>query len=87
MKKLLILMMIVGASLVGNSAYSQVHVSVNFETDYPGYSYYTYPKWNGHYQDRAYYEHYHARFEREHRAYFHGRAFDHDRYDREHRRH
>ncbi len=39
--------------LLANSAYSQVHVAVNFETDYPGYSYYAYPKWNGHYQDRA----------------------------------
>lgn len=86
-KKLLFLSMIIAGSFVGaSSASAQVHVSVNFERDYPGYSYYKYPKWQGHYRDQAYYDHYHARFEREHKAYFHGRDFDHDRYDREHRR-
>ena len=85
MKKLLILMMIVAGSFIATSASAQVHVQVNFERDYPGYTYYSYPKWHGHYRDEVYYRHYHARFEREHRPYFHGREFDHDRWDREHR--
>jgi len=83
MKKLLIVMMIIAGSLVATSAKSQVHVSVNFERDYPGYTYYTYPAWHGHYRDRDYYEHYHRRFERRHRGYFRGREFDHDRFERE----
>jgi len=75
--------MIIAGSMAVQSASAQVHVSVNFERSYPGYTYYTYPKWHGHYRDRVYYEHYHHRFEREHRAYFRGRQFDHDRYERE----
>ncbi len=86
MKMLFILSMVLAGSLVATSAYSQVHLSVSFEKDYPGASYYTYPAWNGHYRDRVYYEHYHPVFERDHRAYFHGRTFDRARYDREHHR-
>lgn len=78
--------MIVAGSLAVQSASAQVHVSVNFERDYPGYTYYSYPRWHGHYRDHEYYEHYHARFEREHRTYFHGREFDRNRWDREHHR-
>jgi hypothetical protein len=85
--KLFALALIVAGSLAVESASAQVHVNVNFERDYPGYTYYSYPKWHGHYRDQAYYDHYHARFEREHRTYFHGRQFDHDRYDREHHGH
>ncbi|HVU56569.1 MAG TPA: hypothetical protein VHD83_16000 [Puia sp.] len=88
MKKLLILTMIVAGSLVASSAYSQVRVDAHIgitERDYPGYTYYTYPAWHGHYRDRVYYEHYHNRFYREHKRYFHGREFDHDRWER--RRH
>lgn len=81
--KLFALAMIVAGSLAVQSASAQVHVSVNFERDYPGYTYYSYPAWHGHYRDRAYYAHYHARFEREHRAYFRNRRFDHDRFERE----
>jgi len=81
--KLFALAMIVAGSLAVQSASAQVHVSVNFERDYPGYTYYTYPAWHGHYRDRAYYAHYHARFEREHRAYLRNRRFDHDRFERE----
>jgi len=83
MKKLFVLCLIVAGSFAVNSASAQVHVSVNFASSYPGYSYYTYPAWHGHYRDQAYYAHYHTRFERNHRAYFHGRAFDHDRFERE----
>ena len=56
---------------------------VVYENDYPGYAYYDYPAWNGHFHDRFYYAHYRPYFERDHRAYFHGRAFDHARYDHE----
>lgn len=87
MKKLLLLTMIVAGSFIATSASAQVHVNVNFERDYPGYTYYTYPRWHGHYRDRVYYEHYHGRFEREHRTYFRGREFDRERWERErHRR-
>src|ERR1700742_891551 len=83
-KRLFILSMIVAASLAINSASAQVHVQVGInESTYPGYTYYTYPAWHGHYRDHTYYEHYHARFYREHHAYFHGRDFDHDRFERE----
>ena len=83
--KLFVLALVIAGSLLANSAYSQVHVNVNlgFERDYPGYTYYTYPAWHGHYRDRVYYEHYHPVFEREHRPYFAGRRFDHERYERE----
>ena len=88
MKKLLILAMIIGGSLVANSAYSQIHIEAQFgptERDYPGYTYYTYPAWRGHYRDQVYYRHYRPVFYREHRQYFRGRRqFDHGRWDREH---
>jgi hypothetical protein len=83
MKKLFILCLIVAGSFAVNSASAQVRVSVGFESTYPGYTYYTYPAWHGHYRDQAYYAHYQPRFERNHRAYFHGRTFDHDRFERE----
>ncbi len=83
MKKLLVLALIVVASLVTTAAYSQVHVDVQLERDYPGYQYYNYPKWHGHYKDRVYYEHYHRTFEKRYHAYYHDRNFDHERFERE----
>jgi hypothetical protein len=80
--KLLILLMIVAGSLVFSSAGAQVQVTIS-ENEFPGYTYYTYPAWHGHYHDHAYYEHYHLRFYREHKAYFVGHRFDHDRFERE----
>ena len=53
------------------------------ETDFPGYAYYNYPAWNGHYRDRFYFEHYRPFFERDHRAYFHREGFDHARFERD----
>ena len=58
------------------------------EAEFPGYAYYDYPVWNGHYRDRYYFEHYRPFFEREHRAYFYHEGFnryrfDHDRFDHE----
>jgi hypothetical protein len=81
--KLFVLAMIVAGLLAVQPASAQVHVSVNFERDYPGYTYYSYPSWHGHYRDRDYYAHYHYRFEREHRAYIHEHRFDHERFERE----
>ncbi|HTI09100.1 MAG TPA: hypothetical protein VL832_11100 [Puia sp.] len=94
-KKLFILSMLVAGLFAANSAFSQVRVEAHvgigappppvvvYERDYPGYTYYTYPAWHGHYRDRFYYTHYRPYFEREHRAYFNGRRFDHDRFERE----
>jgi len=87
--KLFILAAIVAGSLAVTSASAQVHVAVGInEQAYPGYSYYSYPSWHGHYRDKVYYDHYHDRFYREHKAYFHDNAhFDHDRWEHEHHRH
>jgi hypothetical protein len=74
--------MIVAGALAFNAASAQVHVTVS-EREYPGYTYYTYPAWHGHDHDRVYFEHYHTRFRREHRHYFVGSRFDHDRFERE----
>ena len=80
-KILVMLVLVVATTFAANSASAQVRV--DFEARYPGYTYYTYPAWHGHYRDRYYYSHYHARFEREHRNYYAGRRFDHERYERE----
>jgi hypothetical protein len=91
MKKFAILIMIVAASLVGSSAYSQVRGEGRFgdgrfegrgfsERDYPGYNYYNYPSWRGHDHDRMYFEHYRRRFYRQHRRYFRDGRFYPDRY-------
>lgn len=83
--KLFIIGMIVAGSLTAGTASAQVrvHVAIN-ESTYPGYTYYTYPSWHGHYRDHVYYEHYHDRFYRDHKTYFAGERFDHDRFEREH---
>ena len=54
------------------------------ETEFPGYAYYDYPVWNGHYRDRYYFAHYRPYFERDHRAYFYGGRFDHARWGHDH---
>ncbi len=51
------------------------------ENEYPGYAYYEYPAWCGHYRDRVYFEHYRPWFYRDHRAYFYHGGFDHDRWE------
>ena len=86
MKKFAILIMIVAGSLAANSAYSQVRGEGRYgfsDRDYPGYNYYNYPTWRGHFRDRMYFEHYRHRFYRQHRRYFSrdGR-FDNDRWER-----
>src|SRR5882757_7260402 len=90
---IVILSLIIAGSFATNSAFSQVRVDaqigigspapVIYERDYPGYAYYAYPAWRGHYRDRIYYAHYRPVFYREHRGYFAGRRFDHARFERE----
>ena len=50
---------------------------VVYEDEFPGYAYYDYPAWNGHFRDRVYFEHYRPFFYRDHAAYFNHGAFDH----------
>lgn len=54
---------------------------VVYESEFPGYVYYNYPAWQGHYRDRWYYAHYRPYFEREHYEYFNHGRFDRDRYE------
>lgn len=53
------------------------------EADFPGYAYYNYPAWGGHYRDRVYFEHYRPFFHRDHAAYFYHGGFDHARFEHE----
>src|ERR1700722_5688746 len=50
------------------------------EAEFPGYAYYDYPAWNGHYRDRFYFDNYRPFFERDHRAYFNHGGFDRARF-------
>jgi hypothetical protein len=54
------------------------------EADFPGYAYYDYPAWGGHYRDRVYFEHYRPFFSRDHAAYFYHGGFDHARWGHDH---
>lgn len=62
---------------------SQAPTTVVYETEFPGYAYYNYPVWNGHYRDRVYYEHYRPYFNRDNRGYFNRGRFDRERFVRE----
>ncbi|HZE85096.1 MAG TPA: hypothetical protein VE035_12360 [Puia sp.] len=57
--------------------------TVVYENEFPGYAYYSYPAWNGHYRDRFYFAHYRPYFEREHVGYFNRGRFDHERFEHE----
>ena len=57
--------------------------TVVYENEFPGYAYYNYPAWNGHFRDHFYYEHYRPFFEREHAGYFNRGRFDHERFEHE----
>jgi len=61
--------------------YAPAPTTVVYENEFPGYVYYNYPAWGGHYRDRVYYEHYRPYFERDYRPYFSGRRFDHARFE------
>lgn len=63
--------------------YQDGYDAVGYENEFPGYAYYSYPAWNGHYRDRFYYAHYRPYFEREHYAYFNHGRFDHARFEHE----
>jgi len=54
------------------------------EAEFPGYAYYDYPAWGGHYRDRVYFEHYRPFFNRDHAAYFYHGGFDHTRWSHDH---
>jgi hypothetical protein len=87
-KQLSFLAILLAGTLAVGTANAQVHVHVGInESNYPGYTYYRYPTWRGHDHDRVYYQHYHHRFEREHRVYFREGRFDHERFEREHHWH
>lgn len=58
-------------------AYAPVPPVIDYN-EYPGYEYYNYPAWYGHFRDRVYYEHYRPFFMRSHPYYrggFHGRRW------------
>ena len=61
--------------------YQEGYDAGGYENEFPGYAYYAYPAWNGHYRDRFYYAHYRPYFEREHYAYFNHGRFDHARFE------
>src|ERR1700743_2506783 len=94
MKKIFTLTALVAASfLIATRSDSQVYVNANvgypagygvaYEDEFPGYAYYDYPAWNGHYQDYYYYAHYRPFFERRYAGYFNGGRFDRGRFQRE----
>ena len=64
----------VPAPVVYGGVYAPAPAPVVYENEFPGYAYYNYPVWNGHFRDRIYYEHYRPVFMREHRF---DRRFDH----------
>lgn len=64
-----------------NGYYAPAPATVVYESEFPGYMYYNYPVWNGHYRDRVYYEHYRPYFNRDYRPYFNRGRFDHARFE------
>jgi len=71
----------------GQGGYAPAPTTVVYETEFPGYMYYNYPVWNGHYRDRIYYEHYRPYFYRDYRPYFNRGRFDHGRFQHDRGRH
>jgi hypothetical protein len=53
---------------------------VVYEGEFPGYAYYDFPAWNGHYRDYWYYAHYRPFFEQRYAGYFNGGRFDRARF-------
>jgi hypothetical protein len=53
---------------------------VVYEDEFPGYAYYDFPAWNGHYRDYWYYAHYRPFFEQRYAGYFNGGRFDRGRF-------
>jgi hypothetical protein len=61
-------------------AYPDASGAMGYEDEFPGYAYYDYPAWNGHYRDYYYYAHYRPFFERRFAGYFNGGRFDYGRF-------
>src|SRR5580698_3138319 len=61
-------------------AYPDAPGAVAYEDEFPGYAYYDYPAWNGHYRDYYYYAHYRPFFERRYAGFFNGGRFDYGRF-------
>ena len=57
------------APVVVETAPAPVVVDPVVCADFPGYAYYDYPAWNGHFRDRVYFEHYRPFFLRSHPVY------------------
>lgn len=72
------------AAPVYQDEYAPAPETVVYDNEFPGYAYYDYPAWNGHYRDQYYYAHYRPFFERDHATYFNRGRFDHERFEREH---
>jgi hypothetical protein len=53
---------------------------VVYEDEFPGYAYYDFPAWNGHYRDYWYYAHYRPFFEQRYAGYFNSGRFDRARF-------
>lgn len=53
---------------------------VVYEDEFPGYAYYDFPAWNGHYRDYWYYAHYRPFFEQRYAGYFNRGRFDRARF-------
>jgi hypothetical protein len=53
---------------------------VAYGDQFPGYAYYDFPAWNGHYRDYGYYAHYRPFFEQRYAGYFNGGRFDRGRF-------
>jgi hypothetical protein len=51
-----------------------------YEDEFPGYAYYDFPAWNGHFRDYWYYNHYRPFFEQRYAGYFNGARFDRARF-------
>ena len=83
MKQLIVIAIVIASCLAVNTARAQVQIDLNLERSYPGYTYYNYPAWHGHMNDRVYYSHYHRSFERNHRDYMRGGQFDRDRFEKD----
>ncbi|MBN9379396.1 MAG: hypothetical protein J0H74_01440 [Chitinophagaceae bacterium] len=64
------------------NVYAPAPATVVYENEFPGYAYYNYPVWNGHYRDRVYYEHYRPYFNRDYRDCFDNGRFSRERFER-----
>jgi hypothetical protein len=57
-----------GAYVAPAPVYAPAPAVIDYN-EFPGYAYYNYPAWGGHFRDRVYYEHYRPLFLRSHPYY------------------